>query len=71
MKKNMGMADRLIRTLIAVVIAVLYFTGKISGVLGIILGIFAIIFLLTSAIGWCPLYLPLKFSTCKTKEQDK
>ena len=69
MKKNMGMADRLIRPLIAIVIAILYFSGKISGGLGIILGIFAIVFLLTSAIGWCPLYLPLKFSTCKTKEE--
>jgi hypothetical protein len=71
MTKNMGMADRLIRTLIAIVIAVLYFTGKISGLLGIILGILAIVFLLTSAIGSCPLYLPLKFSTCKTKEEEK
>ena len=69
MKKNMGMADRLIRTLIAVVIVILYFTGKISGVLAIILGIFAIVFLLTSTIACCPLYLPLKCSTCKTKEE--
>jgi hypothetical protein len=66
MKKNMGAADRVIRTLIAVIIGVLFFRGVITGVLGVILGIVAIVFLATSAVGWCPLYLPLKISTCKT-----
>lgn len=66
MKKNMGAADRIIRTLIAVVIGVLFFKGVISGVLGVVLGILAIIFLATSLVGWCPMYLPLKLSTCKT-----
>ena len=68
MKKNMGIIDRLIRTLLAVVVIVLYLTGKITGVAAIILGIFAVIFLLTSAISFCPLYLPLKIST--RKKQD-
>ena len=66
MKKNMGAADRIIRTLIAVVIGVLFFRGVITGVVGVILGIIAIIFLATSLVGWCPLYLPLKISTCKS-----
>ncbi|MEO1766944.1 YgaP family membrane protein [Thiobacter aerophilum] len=65
MKKNMGGADRIIRLIIAAIIAVLYFTGQISGTLAIILGIIAIAFLLTSLIGWCPLYVPFKISTCK------
>ena len=65
MKKNMGAADRIIRTLIAVVIGVLFFKGVIAGVLGVILGILAIIFLATSLVGWCPLYLPFGLSTCK------
>ena len=68
MKKNMGSADRLIRTLIAVVIAVLYFTRQISGTLAIVLGILAIIFLLTSAVGFCPLYVPFRISTVKKKQ---
>jgi len=46
--KNMGSADRIIRVLVAIAIALLYFTRQISGTLGIILGILAIIFLLTS-----------------------
>ncbi|HEU4366005.1 MAG TPA: DUF2892 domain-containing protein [Candidatus Krumholzibacteria bacterium] len=66
MKKNMGAADRVIRTLIAVLIGVLFFKGVIPGVLGVALGILAIIFLATSLVGWCPLYLPFKISTCRT-----
>lgn len=65
MKKNMGAADRVIRTLIAVIIGVLFFKGVITGALGVILGIVAIIFLATSLVGWCPGYLPFKISTCK------
>jgi small-conductance mechanosensitive channel len=65
MKKNMGTADRIIRTILAVVVAVLYFTKQISGTAAIILGIIAIIFLLTSLIGFCPLYTPFKLSTRK------
>jgi len=67
MKKNMGIIDRLIRTILAIVVIVLYFTRQITGVAAIILGILAIIFLLTSAFGFCPLYLPFKISTIKRK----
>ncbi len=65
MNKNMGTADRVIRTLIAVAVGVLYFTNVISGTAAIVLGIVAVIFLLTSFIGWCPAYLPFKISTRK------
>ena len=68
MKKNMGSIDKIVRVLVAVVIAVLYFTDQITGTAAIILGIFAVIFLLTSAVGFCPLYLPLKLSTIKKKD---
>jgi hypothetical protein len=64
----MGSIDKLVRVLIAVVIGVLYFTDQITGTAAIILGIFAVVFLLTSAIGFCPLYLPLKLSTIKKKD---
>jgi hypothetical protein len=65
MKKNIGNADRALRALFAVAVAVLYFAGQISGTVALILGIFAVIFLLTSVVGSCPLYLPFKFSTKK------
>ena len=65
MTKNMGTADRVIRTLIAVAVVVLYFTGTISGTVAIVLGIVAVAFLVTSFIGWCPSYLPFGLSTRK------
>lgn len=68
MKKNMGSADRLIRLFLAIVVAFLFFTKQITGLAAIILGILAIIFLLTSAVGVCPLYVPLRISTIKKKE---
>ena len=68
MKKNMGTADKAIRILIAVVIAALYFTNVISGILAIVLGILAVVFILTSFISFCPLYLPLNINTCKKKK---
>ncbi|HMB41578.1 MAG TPA: DUF2892 domain-containing protein [Balneolaceae bacterium] len=65
MKKNMGTVDKVIRIIVAIVIGVLYFTGQITGTAAIILGILAIVFLLTSIVGTCPLYLPLSLSTKK------
>lgn len=69
MKKNMGTADKAIRILIAVVIGVLYFTNTISGTWAIVLGILAIVFVLTSFISFCPLYLPFGINTFKKKKQ--
>lgn len=63
MKKNMGMADRVIRILIALIIVGLYFTNQITGLAAIILLIFAGIFILTSIISFCPLYFPFGIST--------
>ena len=37
MKKNMGIADRIIRIVIAIIVVVLYATGVIPGTLGIVL----------------------------------
>jgi len=65
MKKNMGTLDKSIRSIIALTVAVLYFTGVISGTAAIILGILAIVFLLTSFMGSCPLYMPFGISTRK------
>ncbi len=68
MKTNMGSADRIIRLLAAVVIGYLYATDVISGTVAVILSVVAVAFVLTSLIGWCPLYVPFKISTRK-KEQ--
>lgn len=63
MIKNMGTVDKAVRVAVALVIAVLYFTGQITGVAAIVLGVLAVVFLLTSAVGTCPLYLPFGIST--------
>lgn len=65
MKKNMGTIDKVIRVIVAIVIGVLYFTGQITGTAAIILGVLAVVFLLTSLVGTCPLYLPVGLSTKK------
>jgi hypothetical protein len=67
MKKNMGNIDRAVRLIVAVLIVILYFTQTITGTLGIVLLIVAGVFALTSFISFCPLYAPLKISTCKSK----
>jgi len=63
MKTNMGSADRLVRLVVAVVLAVLIFTGVVEGTWGWILAVLAAVFVLTSLIGFCPLYVPFKIST--------
>lgn len=70
MKKNMGSADRIIRVLIALVIATLYFMEIISGTVAIVLLVLAAVFVLTSLVSTCPLYMPFGLSTCKTEEAD-
>ena len=68
MKKNMGTSDRVIRLLVVVAIAVLYFMGQLTGLAVTILGIVAVAFLITSIVGWCPGYLPFGISTRKHSE---
>ena len=65
MKQNMGSVDRIVRVVFALLVAALYFTDSISGTVAIILGLFAVIFLATSTMGFCPLYVPFKLSTKK------
>ncbi len=60
----MGSTDKIIRILIAIVIAVLFFTNVISGTLGILLLVLAGVFVFTSLISFCPLYTLFGMSTC-------
>ena len=63
MAKNMGSADRVIRIALAGTVAALYFAGQITGTAAVVLGVLAAVFVLTSAVGTCPLYAPLGIST--------
>ena len=65
MKRNMSNTDRIIRVLIAILFAYLYFGGIVAGTLGIVLVLLGGIFLLTAIVAFCPLYAPFKFSTFK------
>jgi len=65
MKTNMGLVDRIVRVVLALIVGVLFLTGQLSGVAAIILGILAVVFLLTSIVSFCPLYLPFGISTKK------
>jgi len=65
MKPNMGNIDRIIRIIVAVLFAALYFGGVVTGTLGIVLLVLAVVFALTSAVSFCPLYLPFKINTGK------
>jgi hypothetical protein len=69
MKKNMGSVDRVLRLAVAVAIVVLIVLKVFIGTLMTVLGILAAVFLITSAIGFCPLYVPLRISTIPKKKE--
>lgn len=71
MKKNMGLADRIVRVIIAIVLIALYWQGVISGTLGIVLLALSVVFVLTSLVSFCPLYLPFGLSTLRKKLASK
>ena len=68
MKKNMGSLDKSIRTIIAAIIALLYFTNVINGTIALVLLVVAIVFALTSLINFCPLYKVIGVTSCKMKD---
>lgn len=70
MKKNMGNADRFIRIIFAAVVTLLYFTNVITGTLGIVLLVLAGVFVLTSFVGFCPLYALVGLNTCPVKKDN-
>ena len=65
MKSNLGSGDRIIRVMVAIVIAALYFANVISGTVALILLAVAAIFVLTSIMNFCPLYSIFGISTAK------
>jgi len=65
----MGNTDRIIRTLLAVIVAVLYFTNTITGTIGIVLLVLAGVFVLTSLVSFCPLYSLVGLNTCPVNKK--
>ena len=68
MKKNMGSLDRTIRIVLAIILIVLYAGGIITGVWGIAGLVLAGVFILTSLVSTCPLYLPFGIRTNQLKK---
>jgi hypothetical protein len=68
MKKNMGSADRIIRVLIAALIATLYFMNILTGTAGTVFLGLAVVFLVTSLVSFCPLYSIFGLNTCVKHE---
>jgi hypothetical protein len=65
----MGSTDRIIRVIFAIVVSILFFTHTITGTAGLILLVLGGIFLATSLVSFCPLYLPFGINTCKTDKK--
>lgn len=70
MKKNMGNADRIIRTILAILFFALYFGNVVTGTWGIVLLVVGIIFILTSLVSFCPCYAIFGMKTCKTEQHN-
>ena len=62
MKTNVGGIDRILRIVIGLVLIALTLTGTIG-----VWGWIGVVPLLTAAMGFCPLYTVLGFSTCPLK----
>jgi hypothetical protein len=67
MKNNMGKTDRTLRVVVAIILGYLALSGKVEGLMYNISLALGVIFLLTSALGFCPLYVPLGMNTCEKK----
>jgi len=65
MKKNMGKIDKTLRIIAGLVLLSLVFIGPQTP-----WGWIGIIPLATSLVGWCPLYVPFKWSTIKGEKSS-
>lgn len=70
MKKNMGKIDRILRILVAIALILLCFTNEIIGTAAIISLVLSVVFILTSFISFCPLYLPFGLSTRNDEKKN-
>lgn len=65
----MGNIDKVVRLLVAAVVVYLLVSGTVvlSSALGIVLAVVALIFVVTSLMGTCPIYSLVGLSTCPTE----
>ncbi|MGZ7066133.1 MAG: YgaP family membrane protein [Candidatus Aminicenantales bacterium] len=65
MKCNMSTADRILRIVLSVAVAVFFIMGLVTGIAAIVLGVLAVILFLTAVIGFCPVYAVFSTGTKK------
>ena len=65
-KQNMGTADRAVRIAVGIILAALGML-VLKGMAANVVSIVALIPLITGIVGFCPLYVPFRFSTVKTR----
>ncbi|EAR09865.1 YgaP family membrane protein [Reinekea blandensis] len=63
MTANMGTFDRTVRIILALVFIAAIILGWVSGVVALVAGALAAIFIVTSLVRVCPLYLPFGLRT--------
>ena len=64
MKTNESNVDRIVRVVLGVVLLALGF-GVLNGAWAIVSDVLGVVMLATAAVGFCPLYALVKFSTAK------
>jgi hypothetical protein len=70
MKRNMGNTDKIIRVVIAAIVAGLFYSNIITGTLGIVLLVLSVVFVITSLISFCPIYSVFGLSTCPLNDKE-
>ncbi len=71
MKANIHDVDKVARIILAIVVAVLFFTGVVSGTVAIILAMIAAFLVVTVFIDFCPIYHFFGISTKRKTIQTK
>lgn len=67
---NVGKTDRVVRLILATLLAVLWAMGAVQGWLGIVFLVVAAILLLTAVVGTCPLYSLFGISTVQKPKRE-
>jgi len=64
MKMNVGIVDRIIRTLAGIGLIAAWALSWVSGTLAIVLGVVGIVLIATAGLKFCPLYRIFGARTC-------
>jgi hypothetical protein len=70
MKKNIGFLDRIVRIILSVVFAALYFMQVITGTIGLILLIAGGVLLATALVDFCPIYKIFGINSIPPEEME-